>query len=96
MSEIIADGIDVVRVLDNLIAIGKECVRAINEQPGCPYIVIRGHFPSKGWPRGKCCGSDRAGRFYWYDARKVLAKIVSLGLMVVEWISKDRKTSDSG
>jgi hypothetical protein len=71
-------------VHSKLLSIGQECVRAINTQPGAPYIVIRGHFPAKGWPRGKCCGSDSQGRFYWYDARKVLAKIVALGVMTVE------------
>lgn len=77
-------------ISERLVAIGHECVRAINNQPGCPYIVIRGHFPAKGWPRGKCCGSDSKGRYYWYDARKVLAKIVSLGIMEVEYKLRDR------
>lgn len=72
-------------VAEKLLTIGHECVRAINTQSGCPFIVIRGHFPAKGWPRGKCCGSDSKGRFYWYDAKKVLAKIVSLGIMTVEY-----------
>ncbi len=76
---------------EKLVQIGLECVRAINTQPGAPFIVIRGHFPAKGWPRGKCCGSDSKGRFYWYDASKVLAKIVTLGLMTVEWKTKSRK-----
>lgn len=77
-------------VAEKLIQIGKECVRVINTQPGAPYIVIRGHFPVKGWPRGKCCGSDSKGRFYWYDASKVLARIVSLGLMTVDWKLKEQ------
>ena len=70
--------------LDNLVTIAKVCVRAINTQPGCPYIVIRGHFPIKGWPRGKCCGSDSKGRYYWYDARKVLAAMAANGIIKVE------------
>jgi hypothetical protein len=67
-----------------LLSVGQECVRVINQQPGCPFIVIVGHLPNKGWPRGKCIGSDSKGRFYSYDARKVLAKIVALGMMTVE------------
>ena len=67
-----------------LLSVGQECVRAINLHPGCPFIVIVGHLPNKGWPRGKCIGSDSKGRFYSYDARKVLAKIVALGVMTIE------------
>lgn len=77
-----------------LLAIGQECVRAINQQSGCPFIVIVGHFPVKGWPRGKCIGSDSKGRFYSYDARKVLAKIVALGVMTVT--EEVRKGAASG
>ena len=72
-----------------LTTIAQECARAINAQPGAPYIVIRGHFPVKGWPRGKCCGSDSQGRFYWYDARKVLAKIAALGVVKVEFAKQE-------
>jgi len=72
-----------------LLAIGQECVRAINQQPECPFIVIVGHLPLKGWPRGKCVGSDSKGKFYAYDAEKVLAKIVALGVMTVECRTKE-------
>jgi hypothetical protein len=65
-----------------LLSVGQECVRAINQR--CPFIVIVGHLPNKGWPRGKCIGSDSKGRFYSYDAIKVLAKIVALGVMTVD------------
>ena len=82
-------------ITDKLIAIGKECVRAINTQTGAPYIIIRGHFPEKGWPRGKCCGSDSKGRFYGYDARKVLAKIISLGLMTFEFPAPRTETDEN-
>ncbi len=67
-----------------LLAIGHECVRAINQQPVCPFIVIVGRLPLKGWPRGHCVGSDSKGKFYAYDAKKVLAKIVALGVMTTE------------
>lgn len=73
-----------------LLAIGQECVRAINQQPGCPFIVIVGHLPLKGWPRGKCIGSDSKGKFYSYDARKVLAKIVALGVVTVQYEVKNQ------
>ena len=71
-----------------LLAIGKECVRAINQQPVSPFIVIVGHLPLKGWPRGKCVGSDSKGKFYAYDAKSVLAKIVALGVLTVECRTK--------
>ena len=71
-----------------LLAIGHECVRAINQQPRCPFIVIVGHLPMKGWPRGKCVGSDSKGKFYAYDAKKLLAKLVALGIMTVECRTK--------
>lgn len=67
-----------------LLAIGNECVRAINTQHGCDFIVLVGKLPSKGWPRGKCIGSDSRGKFYSYKASHLLAKIVSLGVMTLE------------
>jgi hypothetical protein len=67
-----------------LLSIGQECVRIINTQPKCAFLVMVGKFPSAGWPRGHCIGSDSRGRFYSYDAKRVLAKIVSLGVMTVE------------
>ena len=67
-----------------LLAVGQECVRIINTQPGCDFIVLIGKLPNKGWPRGKCIGSDSRGRFYSYKATRVLAKIVALGGMTVE------------
>ena len=67
-----------------LLTIGRECVRIINTQPGCDFIVLIGKLPNKGWPRGKCIGSDSRGRFYSYKASHLLAKIVALGIMTVE------------
>lgn len=67
-----------------LLTIGQECVRIINTQPGCDFIVLIGKLPNKGWPRGKCLGSDSRGRFYSYKASHLLAKIVALGIMTVE------------
>lgn len=68
-----------------LITIGEECIRAINQPGGCPWIITIGHLPIKGWPRGKCIGSDARGKVYAYDARRVLAKIISLGVMTVQF-----------
>ena len=67
-----------------LLALGEECVRVLNTHPGCDFIVLIGKLPNKGWPRGKCIGSDSRGRFYSYKASHVLAKIVALGVMTVE------------
>ena len=67
-----------------LVSLAQECVRVINTQPGCAFIVLRGKLPNNGWPRGKCCGSDSKGRFYWYDAKKVLAAIVAMDVVTVE------------
>ena len=78
-----------------LVSVGQECVRAINTQPGCPFIVLVGRLPAKGWPRGKCCGSDSKGRYYWYDARKVLAKIVALGVMTVDYKLRPKENDDT-
>lgn len=67
-----------------LLTIGQECVRIISTQPGCDFIVLIGKLPNKGWPRGKCLGSDSRGRFYSYKASHLLAKIVALGIMSAE------------
>jgi hypothetical protein len=69
-------------------AIAKECVRAINTQPGAQYVVLRGKLPVKGWPRGKCIGSDSHGRFYCYDAKNLLAAIAGKGFVTVEFEGK--------
>jgi len=69
---------------DKLLSVGKECVRVLNDQPGCDFIVLIGKLPNKGWPRGNCIGSDSRGNFYSYKASRVLAKIVSLGIMTVD------------
>lgn len=67
-----------------LVTIAQECVRVINTQPRAPFIVMIGHFPVKGFPRGKCIGSDSRGRFYAYDAKNLLAKLVALGVITVD------------
>jgi len=76
--------------------LAKECIRAITRQPGAPFIVIIGKLPQKGWPRGKCVGSDSRGRFYAYDAYKVLARIMhpALGLVSYETVSHGKFADD--
>lgn len=75
---------DLKAIRTKLLVIGQECVRILNTQPGCDFIVLIGRLPVKGWPRGKCIGSDSRGRFYVYKASHLLAKIVALGVMTVE------------
>jgi len=78
-----------------LLAIGQECARIINTHPGCDFIVLIGKLPNKGWPRGKCLGSDSRGRFYSYKASHLLAKIVALGIMTVEMRVRADGSKDS-
>ena len=65
--------------------IALECCRAINTQAGAEFVVLRGRLPQKGFPRGKCIGSDSKGKFYAYDAKNLLAKLVSMGVIELEW-----------
>lgn len=64
--------------------LAEECLRALTQQPGAPFIVVRGRLPQKGWPRGKCVGSDSRGRFYMYDAAKLLIRLWALRVCTVE------------
>jgi hypothetical protein len=43
-----------------------------------------GRLPVKGFPRGKCIGSDAKSRFYAYDAKNLLAKLVAMGVIEVD------------
>jgi hypothetical protein len=69
-------------------AIALECVRVINTQHGADFIILRGKLPNKGWPRGKCVGSDSKGRFTAYSARNLLAAIAAHGYVTVEFEKK--------
>lgn len=82
MNEIKPERLDAIHA--KLVMIAEECVRVINTQPGFTFMVLRGKLPNKGFPRGKCIGSDSKGRFYSYDARKVLAAILAMGVVTVE------------
>ncbi len=66
-------------------AIAQECVKVINTQPGAQFVVLVGKLPNAGWPRGKCIGSDSKGRFYAYDAKRLLAAIAAKGFVKVEF-----------
>jgi hypothetical protein len=71
-----------------LSAPAKECVRVINTQPGAQFVMLVGKLPVAGWPRGKCIGSDSYGRFYAYDAKRLLAAIAANGFVKVEFETK--------
>lgn len=62
-------------------ALALECIRAIQQQPSVPFIVVIGKLVAKGWPRGQCIGSDSRGRFYSYDAWKVLGCLAKYGVV---------------
>ena len=65
-------------------ALVKECLRAIQTQPGCGFIVAIGSLKGKGWPRGNCVGSDSRGRFYSYDAFELLGRLIVYGVATIQ------------
>ena len=75
-------------------ALAKECIRCLATQPGAPFIVVIGKLPQKGWPRGKCVGSDRRGRFYMYDAAKILARLFLLNVVRIQTVAEGEFGSD--
>jgi hypothetical protein len=64
-------------------ALAIECIRIIQTQPGCGFMVVIGNLKGKGWPRGKCIGSDSRGRFYSYDAFELLGRLIAYGVVKV-------------
>jgi hypothetical protein len=76
-----------------LVAVAHECVRVINTQPTCSFVVLIGKLPNKGFPRGHCIGSDSRGRFYSYDAKRLLAALVAMGVITVEAHVRSEPTS---
>lgn len=65
-------------------ALALKCIDVIQQQPDVPFIVVIGKLDNKGWPRGKCIGSDSRGRFYSYDAYELLGRLVAYRVVYVE------------
>lgn len=67
-------------------ALALQCVQTIQQQPTLPFIVVIGKLPVKGWPKGECIGSDSRGRFYSYDARAILGRLVAQGVVRMQTV----------
>lgn len=64
-------------------ALALECIRVIQTQPTCAFVVAIGRLKGKGWPRGRCLGSDSRGSFYSYDAHQLLGRLVAYNVVTV-------------